>query len=71
MCHKCFPQIIDQVPYHVQTILAMVANWIILMISLALVKSSEAKAEQENKLSSGVFLFKNIVNYIVYLVLLS
>lgn len=31
----------------------------------------EAKAEAQNKLSSGVFLFKNIINYTVFLVLLS
>lgn len=49
----------------------MLFNWLLLVVVILFVKDMELSGEKQNKLSSVTFLFKNIVNYVIYFVLLS
>ena len=49
----------------------MIFNVIILIVFVKIVKDMAVAGQEQNKLSTGVYLFKNIVNFVIYLVLLS
>lgn len=53
------------------TTFRMIFNIVILIVLVKVVKDMAVSGQEKNKLQTGVHLFKNMVNFIIYIVLLS
>ena len=72
-CRECAVSDMGTVEYSDGTYYAfrMIFNWLILLLCLKYLPDMAVKGQDRNRLSTGVYLFKNIVNYVLFMTILS